>query len=44
MRYLTKKWDDGANFATLLVLKPLVKLKLLKVYSNNYFSNSNISG
>lgn len=44
MRYLTKKWDDGANEACLVLLKPLKSLKLIKVLSKEFFSNPKISG
>jgi len=32
MRYLTKKWDDGADLACLVLLKPINdKLTLLSI-------------
>lgn len=31
MRYLTKKWDDGADEACLVLLRPIQNLKLIKV-------------
>lgn len=44
MRYLTKKWDDGADEACLVLIKPLKSLKLIKVKDNHYFSNPKIPG
>jgi hypothetical protein len=44
MRYLTKKWDDGANEACLMLLKPIKNIKLIKINDKEFFLNPKISG
>lgn len=44
MRYLTKKWDDGANEACLVLLKPTKNIRVLKIHTTEYFSDPKISG
>lgn len=44
MRYLTKKWDDGADEACLILLKPIKKIKLIKIQDKQFFSDPKVSG
>jgi len=44
MRYLTKKWDDGADYACLVLLQPIKDIDMIKVCNQEYFSNPRISG
>lgn len=44
MRYLTKKWDDGANEACLVLLTPKINITLLKIKDSKIFSDHKISG
>lgn len=44
MRYLTKKWDDGANEACLVLLTPKINIRLLKIKDSKIFSDHKIPG
>ena len=44
MRYLQKKWDDGADEACLILLKPIKKIKLIKIQDKQFFSDPKVSG